>query len=108
MKTYYVKTKKQLHLERMPGDHKFKPQYITQDESGNIMWKKWGGAKPINVNYFRLWINDASGDSILVNVRDMYQQNKGFEQDIITYNHTITQRLFRFPRSVFVSNCNVS
>jgi hypothetical protein len=107
MKVYYRITNKQKRLEDAKGHNKLEPQFMTQDQRGNVYWKKWNDCKPLKINYFRVWSTDASGESILINVYEMYNQCKGLEQDILTYAQTITRRYFRFPPMVDPPSCIV-
>lgn len=94
MKTYYQIKTRQKFLEKMPGDNKFEPQYITQGSSGNMYWHKWKDKKPLKVNDFRIWTTDASNNQILVNLKDLYSGSK-HPEDIISYHQTIVKQFFR-------------
>jgi hypothetical protein len=69
-------TKEQQCLEKEPGNNPFEPKYLTQDDNGDIYWKKWRDTdKPlVPCNHFRVWVIAKDGETALVNIKELYDK----------------------------------
>ena len=95
MQYYTDFTKEQTRYENMPGHNKFEPKHLTQDNCGNIFWRKWrDDDKPlVNCNEFRVWIIDKEGQSRIVNIKELYKNAINIV-DITTTYQVINRQYF--------------
>ena len=105
MQYYTDFTKEQTRYENMPGHNKFEPKHLTQDNCGNIFWRKWrdddkplvkgrnGLTALVDCNEFRVWIIDKEGQSRIVNIKELYKNAINIV-DITTTYQVINRQYF--------------